>query len=89
MLARQQVLLFPASPLPWFVRSLVGLDRSAAQSAFSLILIGSTLSHAETIGLFSAMPEELDDLKAQITNRQEVEHGIIKDNTGSLGLHNR
>jgi len=54
---------------------------------FSLILIGSTLSHAETIGLLSAMPEELEDLKAQITNRQELDHGIIKGNIGSHTIY--
>ncbi|MGB3223463.1 MAG: 5'-methylthioadenosine/adenosylhomocysteine nucleosidase, partial [Desulforhopalus sp.] len=54
---------------------------------FSLILFGSTLSHAETIGLLSAMPEELEDLKAQITNKQEVEQGIIKGNIGSHTIY--
>lgn len=53
----------------------------------SLILIGSTLSHAETIGLLSAMPEELEDLRAQITNRQELEQGIIKGNIGSHTIY--
>jgi adenosylhomocysteine nucleosidase len=54
---------------------------------FALILIVSTLSHAETIGLLSAMPEELEDLKAQITNGQEVEQGIIKGNIGSHTIY--
>jgi adenosylhomocysteine nucleosidase len=54
---------------------------------FALILIVSTLSHAETIGLLSAMPEELEDLQAQITNKQEVEQGIIKGNIGSHTIY--
>lgn len=54
---------------------------------FSLILIGSTLSQAATIGLLSAMPEELEDLQAQITNRQEVAQGIIRGNIGSHTIY--
>lgn len=54
---------------------------------FFLIFTGSRLSHAETIGLLSAMPEELEDLKAQITNSQEVEEGIIKGNIGSHTIY--
>ena len=50
---------------------------------FALIFIISGTSHSKTIGLLSAMPAELEHLKAQIKNQQEVEPGIIKGNIGS------
>lgn len=51
---------------------------------FALIFIVSGTSRSKTIGVLSAMPAELEHLKAQITNPQEVEQGIIK---GSIGSH--
>jgi len=51
---------------------------------FALIFISPGISHGRTIGVLSAMPAELEDLKAQITNQQEVEQGIIK---GNIGCH--
>ena len=50
---------------------------------FALTFIISGTSHSKTIGVLSAMPAELEGLKAQITNQQEVEQGIIKGNIGS------
>jgi len=50
---------------------------------FALIFIISETSHSKTIAILSAMPAELERLKAQITNQQELEQGIIKGNIGS------
>jgi adenosylhomocysteine nucleosidase len=56
-------------------------------SLFALIFIISGTSHSKTIGVLSAMPAELEHLKAQITNQQEVEPGIIKGNIGSHTIY--
>ncbi len=53
-------------------------------SIYLFFNVFAAISYAETIGILSAMPAELENLKSKITHQKVVSKGIIK---GKIGSH--